>query len=151
MTLKIQHSFQPPLQSPGMGLLRGIVKAIAPSMAIATAAGIALFPLAIALPASAVEPLSEEAIGQRQAAIPDWTIEGQVLSCTYEFGNFVESVDFVNQIVEPAEALGHHPDLTISYSQVSIDLTTHDAGGLSALDFDLAEQISALSDRPCQS
>jgi len=103
------------------------------------------------LSAYAAEPLSPEAIAQRQSTIPDWTVEGQVLRCTYEVANFVEAVDFVNQIVEPAESMGHHPDLTIRYNQVDISLTTHDAGGLTALDFELAEAISAMSDRTCQS
>jgi 4a-hydroxytetrahydrobiopterin dehydratase len=51
---------------------------------------------------------------------------------------------FVNSLVEPAEQMGHHPDLSISYNRVVITLTTHDAGGLTQKDFDLAKQISQL-------
>lgn len=102
-------------------------------------------------PAYAAERLDDDTIVRRLSAIPSWTLNGPTLICTYEFEGFVESVEFVNQLVAPAEALGHHPDLTISYDQVRIELTTHDASGLTTLDFDLAEQIRALSDRPCQS
>lgn len=123
-------------------------RAIAPHLAVVA---MTLLLSAGASSAYAAERLSEEAIARRQSALPGWTVEGQVLSCTYEFANFVESVDFVNQIVEPAEALGHHPDVLISYNTVSIGLTTHDAGGLTSLDFDLAEEMSGISDRSCQS
>lgn len=122
-------------------------RAIAPSLTVIT---VLMIQVAHSWSAHAAERLSEAAIAQRQSTIPDWTVVGQVLSCTYEFENFVESVEFVNQLVEPAETLRHHPDLTISYNEVSINLTTHDAGGLTALDFDLAESISELSDRLCQ-
>jgi 4a-hydroxytetrahydrobiopterin dehydratase len=53
-------------------------------------------------------------------------------------------MDFVNKLVEPAEAAGHHPDIAISYNKVTISLTTHDAGGLTEKDFAMAKQISSL-------
>lgn len=101
------------------------------------------------MPVLAVERLTDEAIAQQADTFPDWRIIDQTLQCTYEFGNFVESIDFVNQLVEPAEALGHHPDLEISYNRVTVVLTTHDAGGLSQLDFALARTVADVSDRPC--
>jgi 4a-hydroxytetrahydrobiopterin dehydratase len=51
----------------------------------------------------------------------------------------------VNKLVEPAESAGHHPDIEISYNKVKILLTTHDAGGLTQKDFDLAEVISQIN------
>lgn len=96
--------------------------------------------------AIAAERLSSPEIQQQMQALPSWTINEGQLYCTYEFNNFVESVDFVNRMVEPAEALGHHPDLEISYNTVTIKLTTHDAGGLTQLDFDLAQRISQIVD-----
>ena len=92
--------------------------------------------------AQAEERLSEEAIAQQLQAIPDWAREGDTLLCTYELTDFVDAIAFVNTLVEPAESLGHHPDLMISYNRVMILLTTHDAGGLAALDFALAEAIA---------
>ncbi|HIK44637.1 MAG TPA: 4a-hydroxytetrahydrobiopterin dehydratase [Leptolyngbyaceae cyanobacterium M65_K2018_010] len=88
--------------------------------------------------------LSSEAIQSKLAQLPDWTLDGKTITCTRNFKDFVAAVDFVNRLVEPAEAAGHHPDLSISYNRVIIQLTTHDAGGLTEKDFALAETISRL-------
>jgi 4a-hydroxytetrahydrobiopterin dehydratase len=101
----------------------------------------------------AVERLENEAIAQHLTLLPHWNLENSTLICTYEFENFVESVAFVNQLVAPAEAANHHPDVSIAYNRVTISLTTHDAGGLTLLDVDLAKDIEAIAnptgDRPC--
>lgn len=110
------------------------------------------FSLAIALNFSLLSPtlkaetmaLTQAEIDQKITAIPQWQQEEQTLTRTFKFQNFVEAIDFVNQLVEPAEAAGHHPDIAISYNQVTISLTTHDAGGLTQKDFALAETISQL-------
>ena len=90
--------------------------------------------------------LSQTEIEQKIQALPQWEQQDQTLTRTFKFKNFVESVDFVKRLVEPAEAAGHHPDIAISYNRVTISLTTHDAGGLTQKDFDLAKQISLLAD-----
>ena len=64
---------------------------------------------------------------------------------TFEFKDFVEAIAFVDKLVEPAEAAGHHPDLSISYNEVTVSLTSHDAGGLTSKDFELAQTISDLA------
>jgi 4a-hydroxytetrahydrobiopterin dehydratase len=66
--------------------------------------------------------------------LSDWTVEGKNLYCVRQFPDFVDSIAFVNKLVEPAIAVSHHPDLEISYNKVKIILTTHDAGGLTAVD-----------------
>jgi 4a-hydroxytetrahydrobiopterin dehydratase len=71
-------------------------------------------------------------------------VEGQQLKLVKTFKDFIAAIDFVNQLVEPAEAAGHHPDLEISYNKVTICLTTHDAGGLTEKDFEMAKVISNL-------
>ncbi len=76
---------------------------------------------------------------------PGWQVNGNRLDCTYKLANFVESVAFVQQLVAPAEVLGHHPDIGIAYDRVSLSLTTHDAGGLTDLDWQLAQEIDAIS------
>ena len=91
-------------------------------------------------------PLNQTEIDQKIQAIPQWQQQQQNIVRVFKFKNFVEAVAFVNQLVEPAEAAGHHPDITIEYNQVTISLTTHDAGGLTQMDFDLAQTISALTD-----
>ncbi|MGD1857904.1 MAG: 4a-hydroxytetrahydrobiopterin dehydratase [Leptolyngbyaceae cyanobacterium] len=88
--------------------------------------------------------LSPIAIRLRMQNLPDWTTDGESLFYTRTFADFVKAIDFVNNLVEPAEQLGHHPDIAISYNQVSIELTTHDAQGLTELDFQLATKISQL-------
>lgn len=80
----------------------------------------------------------------RMPALSDWTTDGKTLFYTRTFANFVEAVDFVNSLVDPAEQLGHHPDITINYNRVSLELTTHDAQGLTELDFQLATIISQM-------
>ncbi len=90
------------------------------------------------------ELLSGAEIQERASQLEGWTVGGKELRTTRKFKNFVEAIAFVNQIVEPAEAAGHHPDLEISYNKVTVALTTHDAGGLTSKDFELAEIISLL-------
>ena len=88
--------------------------------------------------------LSDRDIQQRLDELPDWTLSGQQIACTRRFRDFIEAVEFVNRLVDPAEAAGHHPDLAISYNRVTIALTTHDAGGLTEKDFNLAKIISQI-------
>ena len=90
--------------------------------------------------------LTQTEIDQKIADIPQWKQEDQTLTRTFKFENFVKAIAFVNQLVEPAEAAGHHPDIAISYNKVTISLTTHDAGGLTQMDFDLAQTISQLAE-----
>ncbi|ARV57650.1 4a-hydroxytetrahydrobiopterin dehydratase [Nostocales cyanobacterium HT-58-2] len=88
--------------------------------------------------------LTEAEIQQRANSLPNWTVEESTLQSTRKFKNFVQAIEFVNKLVEPAELAGHHPDINISYNKVKIALTTHDAGGLTQKDFDLAEVISQI-------
>lgn len=101
--------------------------------------------------ANTLQRLSEAEIAEQLPQLPGWSSDGQQLSCTYQFINFVEAIAFVNRLVEPAEAAGHHPDLMISYNRVGISLTTHDAGGLTNLDFTVAAAIADLNPSPCVS
>ena len=93
---------------------------------------------------AAVIPLMAMALPALQPP-PGWHRTSDRLECTYELANFVESVVFVAQLIAPAETLGHHPDVTIAYNRVSLSLTTHDADGLTDLDFQLAEEIDAIA------
>ena len=88
--------------------------------------------------------LNEQEVYQRMRNLPNWATNGESLFYTRTFQDFVEAIAFVNSLVEPAEALAHHPDITINYNQVSLQLTTHDANGLTDLDFQLAHRISQL-------
>lgn len=88
--------------------------------------------------------LSEAEITQQASSLPEWQVVNQELKRTFKFNDFIEAIAFVNQLVQPAESLGHHPDISISYNKVIISLTTHDAGGLTEKDFELAQALSAL-------
>ncbi|HIK38552.1 MAG: 4a-hydroxytetrahydrobiopterin dehydratase [Geminocystis sp.] len=85
--------------------------------------------------------LNEMEVRQRLVDFPGWITNGQCISTTYKFKDFVQAIDFVNRLVAPAEKAGHHPDLEISYNRVTVRLTTHDAGGITEKDFDLAKEI----------
>lgn len=70
-----------------------------------------------------------------------WTREGEMLTRTFQFANFVAAIAFVNRVAEYAEQAAHHPDIDIRYNRVRIALTTHDDGGISEKDVALAAQL----------
>ena len=88
--------------------------------------------------------LSQAEINTRLAALPAWQVQAGELVRTYQFKDFVASMAFVNKLAEAAEQAGHHPDIDIRYNKVRIALVTHDAGGITAKDFDLAAKADAL-------
>lgn len=89
--------------------------------------------------------LSEQELQTKLQVFSSWQRQGNTLQKIKTFDGFPSAIAFVNQLVEPAEAAGHHPDLAISYNKITIRLSTHDAGGLTQKDFDLAQQIDALT------
>lgn len=74
-----------------------------------------------------------------------WEREGDALEREFEFANFVGSVDFVNRITPIAEEMNHHPDLAISWSKVTVSLSTHSEGGITENDFKLAAKIDSVA------
>jgi 4a-hydroxytetrahydrobiopterin dehydratase len=88
--------------------------------------------------------LSPDEIKSRLASIPGWTLEKDELVRHFQFPDFLGSIAFVNGVAQLAEAAGHHPDIDIRYNKVRLALTTHDAGGISSKDFDLAAKVGAL-------
>ena len=74
-----------------------------------------------------------------------WERQGDAIVKSFERGDFVGSVRFVDSLVEPAEAMGHHPDIAISWATVTVTISTHSEGGLTAADFELAGKIEALA------
>ena len=91
-------------------------------------------------------PLSPEEAQSRLAGLAGWKIEAGELVKTFTFKDFVASLRFVNRVGELAEKAGHHPDIDIRYNRVRLALSTHDAGGLTQKDFDLAAQAQKLAD-----
>ena len=88
--------------------------------------------------------LSDEEIDAKLAELDGWSRSGDAIAKTYERGDFVGSVKFVDSVVGPAEEMGHHPDVEIAWDKVTVTVTTHSEGGLTANDFELARRIDAL-------
>ncbi len=85
--------------------------------------------------------LNQEEIAARARSLTSWKVEAGELVRTFVFDNFQAALGFVNRVGELAERAGHHPDIDIRYNKVRLGLVTHDAGGLTAKDFDLAASI----------
>ncbi len=90
-------------------------------------------------------PLTDHEIKSRLVTVPDWQIESGELVRTFLFKDFRASLAFVNKVGDIAENAGHHPDIDIRYNKVRLALVTHDAGGITQKDFDLA----AAADKIC--
>ena len=78
--------------------------------------------------------------------VPEWEIDGDNLTRTFEFDEFMEAIDFVNSVAEIAEEAQHHPDIDVRFNTVILTLTTHDLGGLTKADFEVAARIDNLVD-----
>lgn len=89
--------------------------------------------------------LSPKEIDSHLGALPGWQVEDGELTRTFSFKDFSGALAFVNRVGEKAEAAGHHPDIDIRYNKVRLNLVTHDAGGLTAKDFDLASIMEKLA------
>ncbi len=91
-------------------------------------------------------PLTHEEAESLNAQLKDWMLidDAHLLAKTFHFKNFAENIAFVNKIAALAEAEGHHPDLSISYDTLGVELTTHAIDGLSENDFILASKIDQL-------
>lgn len=89
--------------------------------------------------------LTDAEIEEKLAGLSGWERRGEAIEKSFERGDFVGSVRFVDELVGPAEAMGHHPDVAISWDTVTVTISTHSEGGLTANDFELAEKIDALA------
>ena len=89
--------------------------------------------------------LSDTEVAARLAELGGWARVGDEIVRTYELASFPAAIAFVVEIGFLAEKADHHPDLDIRWRKVKVALTTHDAGGLTRLDFDLATKIDAIN------
>lgn len=78
--------------------------------------------------------------------IPEWDTNKKAIERTFEFDDFMEAVDFVNAVAEIADEEEHHPDIDIRWNKVRLSLSTHSEGGLTDLDFQVAEKIDTLAE-----
>jgi len=91
------------------------------------------------------ELLSDDEIQEKLSKLDQWELRDNSITRTFKFDDFIQSMQFVNKLVNPAENLNHHPDIQISYNEVTLTLTTHSEGGLTENDFQLAGQIDGLA------
>ena len=89
--------------------------------------------------------LTDSDVAARLAALPQWTLVGGKLHRELRFASFVEAFGFMAALALVAERMNHHPEWSNVYNRVVIDLTTHDAQGLTALDFELAAAAERLA------
>lgn len=88
--------------------------------------------------------LELEQIRERLKAAPAWALGDNCIRCELRFPDFVRAFSFMTSVALEAEKLNHHPNWTNVYNRVTIELSTHEAGGVSERDFELAQQIDQL-------
>ena len=88
--------------------------------------------------------LSADEVVERLEGLNGWIVESDVIMKRFEFANFATSLDFVNKVGALAEAADHHPDIKLGWGYAEFAITTHDRGGLTDFDFELARKIDSL-------
>lgn len=94
--------------------------------------------------------LNTEAITKRldllnRSLDAEWTLDAGKLSKTFVFADFLEAFGFMSKVALYAEKVNHHPEWSNVYKTVNVELITHEVGGITEKDFDLAEKMEALS------
>ncbi|MGF1599367.1 MAG: 4a-hydroxytetrahydrobiopterin dehydratase [Acidimicrobiales bacterium] len=92
-----------------------------------------------------VSALSDSEQQERLGQVPGWAVDDGALARTFEFSDFVQAFGFMASAAIVAEKMNHHPEWSNVYNRVTVRLTTHDAGGISELDFELASRLSDLA------
>ena len=92
--------------------------------------------------------LGAAAIARELRSLPGWTVESGALRREYRFTDFSQAFGFMARAALAAERLDHHPDWSNSWNRVTVSLSTHDAGGITTLDFRLAHAMEALAAGP---
>jgi len=93
-----------------------------------------------------MDKLSDADVQDRLGHLPEWTEVGGEIQRTYKFADFKASMRFVNEVADQAEHVQHHPDILIRYNKVTLTLSTHDAGGITVKDFDMARFADQVAD-----
>lgn len=90
--------------------------------------------------------MTDEKIQAALRTAPGWGLIDGRLRSQFETLNFANGVAFINQIGKIADEMNHHPDILLTYPRVIIDIYTHDIGGITEFDIELARRISALAE-----
>lgn len=99
---------------------------------------------------TAAVKLSREAADQALAALEGWTLtcDGAAIQRAFVFRDFSEAFAFMTRVALQAEKMNHHPEWSNVYRKVEVTLTTHSAGGLTGLDFELARRLNGFVGAP---
>ena len=89
--------------------------------------------------------LGPDSVGSLGASLPRWSVEGDRLVREVKFETYLAVLDFLTRLAGEAERLAHHPDVVWRYDRLELVLTTHDVGGISSLDVELARIIDAMT------
>lgn len=87
------------------------------------------------------QKLSDLEIQRALGTLPGWTRRGDALTKTFSFDTFAGGIAFVDRVAAAADQMNHHPDIDIRYTSITMTLSTHDAGGITQADVDLAGKI----------
>ena len=90
-------------------------------------------------------PLSPGEVSERLARMPAWELRGDRIARRFRFADFAAAFAWMARVAPVADRLDHHPEWRNVYDRVDVELTTHSAGGLTQLDFELAEAMDALA------
>jgi 4a-hydroxytetrahydrobiopterin dehydratase len=88
--------------------------------------------------------LSPDEVAEKLQDLEGWTADGDSIKRRFKFENFAQSLEFVNKVGAIAEKADHHPDITFGWGYVEVETTTHDRGGVTGFDIELARQIDSL-------
>jgi len=91
------------------------------------------------------QKLSDLEIQRALGGLAGWSRRGDALVKTYAFARFAEGITFVDRVAKVADEMDHHPDIDIRYTKVTMSLSTHDAGGITHSDLELAQKIESAS------
>lgn len=91
--------------------------------------------------------LSDSDLRNALESLPGWSRNGKAIERKFEFPDFAKAMEFVNQIANAAEAANHHPDIAISYNRVTLQLISHDSGGVTQRDIKMAGTINQIAGR----
>jgi len=94
------------------------------------------------------QKLTETELAEQLGQLASWSVVNSKLHRELTFPNFVAAFGFMTSVALVAERMNHHPEWFNVYGTVTVNLTTHDAGGITALDFELARHVDALYGQP---
>jgi len=90
------------------------------------------------------DKLTDAELAAALETLPSWTVSDGLLRREFSFSGYKDGVVFASAVAWEAERLNHHPDMTVSYGRVTVETVTHDAGGLTAYDIELARLVDSL-------